>query len=381
MEDSLTSASIAAIDKQFTSKTGVKVKVEEQQWNNINTKLTTALATDDPPDVVEIGNTDVPLFAATGGLADITAHKKELARNQTWLTGLEGPATVNGKLYAAPMYGGTREMIYNKTMWANAGVMSPPTTFVELTADLDKVKAANTASDFSAAYISGTNWYSGISFVYDAGGALAKQSGSTWKGELASAGSQKGLEQFKKFQNDYSSSGSETAALATPNPIDIFATGKTSAVMLPGGNIAQIVAENPLLKDAIGSFVIPSENDPGTNMPSFLGGSDLGIPAKSKNQATALSYLKFITSSAIQVNQITNVDDAIPISTQLINKVLPSIPTELEAFYEGAKNTISTPESDQSILDAFSQVVAGTKTAKASASQFDAHLNTALNAN
>ncbi|MCU1576721.1 MAG: extracellular solute-binding protein family 1 [Leifsonia sp.] len=388
MQDSLTPASIAAINKIFETQTGAKVTVETQQWNNINTKLTTALATNNPPDIVEIGNTDVPLFAATGALADITSSKKSLSGGQTWLTGLEGPATVNGKLYAAPLYGGTREMIYNKTIWAAAGITTPPTTYAEMTADLDKIKAANPASDFSAAYISGTNWYSGISFLYAAGGAIAKQSGGTWKAQFATPGSQKGLQQFTSFQNAYSANGSQTAPLATPNPIDVFATGKAATVMLPGGNIASIEAANPALKGQIGSFVIPSLNHPGRNMPSFLGGSDLGIAAKSTNQALALKYLKLLTSDTIQIDQITKVNGAIPISTQLVNKVLPGIPANLKAFYDGAKNTISTPatagwatiESDQTILGVFSQVAAGTKSAKDAASSMDAHLNTALNA-
>jgi N,N'-diacetylchitobiose transport system substrate-binding protein len=388
MQDSLTTASIAAINKIFEAQTGATVKVETQQWNNINTKLTTALATDNPPDIVEIGNTDVPLFAATGALADITAHKKELSGGQTWLTGLEGPATVNGKLYAAPLYGGTREMIYNKTMWASAGITTPPTTYAEMTADLDKIKAANPASDFSAAYISGTNWYSGISFLYDAGGAIAKKSGGTWKGQFSTAGSQKGLAQFKAFQNAYSVNGSQTAPLDSPNPIDVFATGKAATVMLPGGNIASMEATNPALTGHIGSFVIPSLNQPGKSMPSFLGGSELGIAAKSTNQDLALKYLKLLTSDNIQINQITKVDDAIPISTQLVKRVLPTIPDHLKAFYVGAENSISTPatagwatiESDQTILGVFSQVTAGSKSAKDAASSMDSHLDTALNA-
>ncbi|MFD0328119.1 hypothetical protein ACFQZC_07550 [Streptacidiphilus monticola] len=44
----------------------------------------------------------MPLFAATGALSDITAHQAELTAGQTWLPGLTGPATVDGKLYAAP---------------------------------------------------------------------------------------------------------------------------------------------------------------------------------------------------------------------------------------------------------------------------------------
>src|SRR5262249_1246090 len=168
------------------------------------TKLTTALATDTPPDVVEIGNTDVPLFAANGALADISSNKADLAGANSWLKGLEGPATVDGKLYAAPFYAGTRSVIYNQDAWAKAGVTAPPTTYTELIADLDKIKATSSAADFSAFYLPGTYWYNAISFLYDAGGGLAQQSGSNWQGQLETSASQQGLQDFKNFQNTYS---------------------------------------------------------------------------------------------------------------------------------------------------------------------------------
>jgi maltose-binding protein MalE len=58
------------------------VNVQIQEWTNINTKISTALSQNDPPDVVEIGNTDVPLFAAAGALSDITADQASWTRTR-----------------------------------------------------------------------------------------------------------------------------------------------------------------------------------------------------------------------------------------------------------------------------------------------------------
>ncbi|GAB3903733.1 hypothetical protein GCM10029964_096140 [Kibdelosporangium lantanae] len=55
--DTLTSA----LNKEFEDKhPGVHVKYEIQKWNGIQQKLTTALASQAPPDVLEIGNTQTP---------------------------------------------------------------------------------------------------------------------------------------------------------------------------------------------------------------------------------------------------------------------------------------------------------------------------------
>jgi N,N'-diacetylchitobiose transport system substrate-binding protein len=389
MQDTLTPQSQAAIIKQFHAETGATVKIETQQWDNINTKMTTALATDTPPDVVEIGNTDVPLFAATGALADITSDQKQLSGGGTFLTGLDAPATVGGKLYAAPFYGGARGVIYNKTTWAAAGVTAPPATFAEFTADLDKVAAKNKSVGFSPIYVSGTYWYGGFSFVADAGGSIAQEQGGKWTSGLTSPGAEKGLQQFKDFQNKYSTVASRTAALDTPDPNVIFGTGKTSAILGNGNSLASIISMYPKLDGVVGSFVMPSPNHPGAAAPTYVGGSDLGISAKSQNQALAVKFVEMMASPSVQIGQLTKLDGHIPVTQQLIAQALPSVAADQQAFFKAAEKSYATPaapgwatiESDQTVLSLFSQVAAGTSTVSGSAASFSAHLVQALNAN
>ncbi len=106
MNGDLSDKVLQAAEQQFTKATGAKVKLQTQQWDGITTKLTTALAQTDAPDVVDLGNTQVPVYAATGGLTDLTPYQEELRDGQTWLDGLAGPATVDGKLYGAPLFAG-----------------------------------------------------------------------------------------------------------------------------------------------------------------------------------------------------------------------------------------------------------------------------------
>jgi N,N'-diacetylchitobiose transport system substrate-binding protein len=389
MQNTLTPDSQKQIVKQFEDQTGATLKISIQQWDNINTKMTTALATDTPPDVVEIGNTDVPLFAANGALADITSEKSKLDRGGKFLTGLEGPATVDGKLYAAPFYGGARAVVYNTKMWADAGITSAPKSWDEFTSDLDKVAATNTAADFSPIYVSGTYWYGGFSFVTDAGGSIATEKNGKWTSGLTSAAAEKGLGQFKDFQNKYSTTASRTAPLDTPDPNAVFGTGKTSALLGNGNSLSTIVTTYPALKGQVSSFPLPSENHPGANAPTYLGGSDLGIAAKSKNKDLAQRFLEMITSPSVQINQLTKLDGHMPVTDKLIDKVTPSIPAEQRGFFTSAKKSYSTPatpgwatiETDQSVLAFFSEVCAGTSTVQQSAETFSTHLTKALNGN
>ena len=63
----------AAFEKKYPD---MDVKVEIQQWDNIATKLTTALASGNGPDIVEMGNTQTPLQTYSGGLLDITDDRR-----------------------------------------------------------------------------------------------------------------------------------------------------------------------------------------------------------------------------------------------------------------------------------------------------------------
>lgn len=385
MDGDLSDKAVAAINAAFTKATGAQVKVQIQEWDNINTKLTTALAGDNPPDVLEIGNTDVPMFAASGGLSDITSHVPDMTAGQTWLPGLIGPATVDSKVYAAPLFAGNRAVVYNKTVWAEAGVTAPPTSFAEFTADLDKVKAANHAADFSAINMPGKYWYSALPFVWDAGGQIAVQADGKWTGTLESPAAQQGLQAWKTFQNTYSSKSSRDVNDRTPDQNSLLATGKTSAIVVT--SINTVVKDNPAIKDQLGTFPFPSVT-PGKTQPVFLGGSDLAIATKSRNQDLGLAYLKAATSPAVQAGAIVGIDGWTPASTQLLDQTVSTLPPTSQAFFAAAKNSVATPstpgwgtiEADDSIDGFLADIATGRKTPAAAAKAFDAHLDQALNA-
>ena len=60
MQGDQSEATIKAINDQFTKETGVEVNIQNQQWKDISTKITTALSTSTPPDVLDLGNTRSP---------------------------------------------------------------------------------------------------------------------------------------------------------------------------------------------------------------------------------------------------------------------------------------------------------------------------------
>ena len=67
MDGDYSPETLAAVEERFTKATGAEVDVQVQTWEGIATKVSTALATDSPPDVLDIGNTQVAGYAAIYG--------------------------------------------------------------------------------------------------------------------------------------------------------------------------------------------------------------------------------------------------------------------------------------------------------------------------
>jgi len=390
MAGDLSTDTLNAIDAEFTKQTGAKVDLQVQtSWDGITTKVTTALSTSTPPDVLDLGNTQIPGYAANGGLLDLTPYKADLEQGNTWLAGLEMPATVDGKLYGVPSFAGDRAVIYNKKLWAAAGVAEAPQTYAELTADLDKIKAANTATDFSAFYYPGQYWYAGMQWVWDAGGDLASSSGTTWTAGLSDAKAQEGLNAFKTFQNTYSSVASRTVDIHSPEQTQLLADGKAGAILGITSEISAIEKANPKLTDAdLGTFPFPGTS--GKTQPVMLGGSDWGIAAKSKNPELALAWAKIAASPDIQNTYVFGKDGWIPNSTQYIKAAqTKGLPPLTAAFFSAALNSKATPaaanwptiEADHSINQFFSSIASGSKSPADAAKEFDSHIASVLNGN
>ncbi len=380
---------LAAIDKAFTKKTGAKVKLETQEWSGITTKITTALSTSNPPDVLDIGNTQVSSFAATGGLMDLTKYKSELSEGNTWISGLEEPATIDGKLYAVPAFAASRAVIYNKTLWAAAGITSAPTTWDEFTADLDKVAAKNSSdSDFVPFYLPGQYWYSMLQFVWDAGGNIAVDKNGTWKGTTSNAKAQTGLKNWKSFQNTYSSKASQTVDTTSPDMNQLMAEGKTSAILSNSSSIAAIEKQNSKITDSdLGTFPMPGQS--GSNQPSMIAGSDWAIAAKSTHAELAREWVKIAASSTMQQKWVFGHDGWLPNTVEGLQKAMDTsdFPEVQKGFFEAAKKSKATPaspnwatiEGDKSVNEFTQAIATGSKSIKAAASSFDSHLDEVLN--
>ena len=289
----LVKAADAAVQKTHP---GIKIKHEYYGWPDKNTKLDAVLATDKVPDVVEMGNTEMLGYMVKGAFAPVDAAKFD--NSSAWLDGLKASVSYDGKTYGVPYYAGGRVGNWRKDLFASVGVKKTPTTYKELTDALDKLQKKQ-GDKFSAWYQPTRDWYAAMSFVYDEGGAIAKEEGGQWKATLSSPESVKGLTEFKNVIDKYMH-GDKTKD--ENDRYIVYGQGKSGMIFgaaWEGGAAADPKADKTgKLKDNLENFVMPGPS--GKNLPVFLGGSDLAIPVKSKAQAVAAEWINAFAGSTGQ---------------------------------------------------------------------------------
>ncbi|MDR6971394.1 extracellular solute-binding protein [Leifsonia shinshuensis] len=305
---------------EFAKETGATLKIEQQDWGDIVTKLTTALPdANNTPDVTEMGNTQSPTFTNVGAFLDISDMYKDLGGSDLLQSFVEA-GKVDGKNYTLPYYFGSRYMFYRKDVYQAAGV-SVPTTLDQFNSSVADITAKNPKNidNFSGFFLGGQDWRDGISWIFANGGDIAKKDGDKWKATLESPESLKGLQQLQdlyknasKAPNDAKDSNQYIYLNDTDQTVDANGTktGDTSlaaaTIMAPGwahwsiGDLSEKDGKPVRTwNDAtFGTYVLPG-ND-GKPAPVFAGGSNIGISAKTKEPGLSKTLLKIIFSKEYQ---------------------------------------------------------------------------------
>ncbi|MGW2012161.1 extracellular solute-binding protein [Streptomyces nigrescens] len=276
------------VSAQFKKKTGATVEFKVQQWNGIQQKLSTALSEETPPDVVEIGNTQTAAYAQAGALAELGDLKKEIGAD--WNEAFNKSSLVDGKQYALPWFAGNRVVMYNKKIWSEAGLKGTPKTRNELFKAFDAIKKK---TDAEPLYLPGQNWYFFDGLTLGTGADLVKRQDGKWVSNLGDPKVAKAMDIYKQYQAF--STAPKNKDEATPQQGEVFAKGRTGAVIAMGYEAATALKANPGMKKDIGFFTIPGET---ADKPEgvFLGGSNFAVAGMGKNQELAKEFLKVALS-------------------------------------------------------------------------------------
>jgi multiple sugar transport system substrate-binding protein len=275
---------------QFTAQTGVKVNYVKLGWDATHTKLVTANAAHEYiADVAEFDWSFTGQFAGAGWVEPLdTVLPKSLLTN---LKNTDAAFTANGHTWAACYSNDFRVSMYNKKMFAKAGISSFPATFDELATDVQKLKASGVqyplAIPMGATEGGVTPWYL---LTLAMGGQLFDDN---LKPEFASPSSSgyKALQwEVDAIKNGWVSPGA--VSLDDTPTFDKFTAGQNAIVLATGpGNMP--TANDPSNSSIAGDAelgLVPGTTGPGA---SFGLPEGLSIPVTAKHKEAAAAFIKW----------------------------------------------------------------------------------------
>lgn len=277
---------------------GSTLTIEEQEWEGLVERLTTALSSEsETPDVVEVGNTQAATFTTAGAFSDLTGMLEELGGDDL-LPGFVEAGTADGVTSAVPYYAGSKYVFYRKDLFEESGLEVPTTTeeFVQaaITLKEDNPEPAN----FSGFWFPGQDWRNAVAFVWNEGGSLAVQDGEEWVGMLDSPESQAGLETVQTLMTQASGAAKDGNEADPQVPFCNNEIGMMSAPGWVSGLIADEEIGCPDLMEQVGVFALPGKS--GEPAPVLLGGSNIAVSANSPHQDLAKDALALMLSDEYQ---------------------------------------------------------------------------------
>lgn len=294
---------------------GIDLDVRIQEWRGIGEKVNAVLKgrSKEGADVIEVGNTQVAQYIETGGLSELTLEGLREWGSKDWLRGLSDPGSVNGAQYGVPWYAANRVVIYNKDLFANAGIKNTPKTRAEWLQTTQKLDRAGQ----QGIYLAGQNWYVLAGFIWDEGGELAIETSGRWVGSLDDERALAGMEFYKQLQG--LGNGPKDADEETPPQSEVFAGGQVAQIIAPPGQAAAIEAANPALTGKLGYFPIPGKTSDRAGA-VFTGGSDLIIPEGTRQRKEAVAVITALVSEKWQT-ELARTMSYVPNKTTLAHVV------------------------------------------------------------
>jgi len=293
-------------DEYMTEHPNVTIEITVMENENFKAKLTTVMQSGEVPDLFQSwGGGTMNDQAEAGLLKDITAYLDEDGWRDTFSPGALGVYAYKGKNYGVPRDMGMVGFWYNKDLFAEAGIDSPPTTWTELLEDVQTLKDAGITP---IAVGAGDKWPAAFWWEYLAvrigGEAAFNAAASTREGSFTDEPFVEAgykiveLVEMDAFQDGFlGATWGDEATLMGNGEAAMDLMGQWA----PGSFIDNSV-DGEGLGDAAGWFKFPMVEGGAGDYNDALGGGNGFIVGKDAPDA-AVDFLKFISSVESQKAQ------------------------------------------------------------------------------
>ena len=332
---------ITKIIPEFEKKyPNIKVKVQQIPWTAAQEKLITAFASDNTPDVCQLGNTWIPQFAALNAIIDLSEFiaKSKIIKPEYFFSGVWETNIIDNKIYGIPWYVDTRLMFYRKDVFQKAGFNEPPKYWKELYQLCKKIKDLNDDKEKYPIFIPTNEWNTFIIFGLQAGAELLKENNT-----LGNFNSKEFKESFDFLIKFHKEKLTPLGMMQVTNVYQAMAEEYISIYFSGPWNIPEFkkwMIGN--LSDKWSTAPMPGYKNEYPGL-SLAGGSSLVIFKNSKYKNEVWKLIEFLSEPEMQL-KVYKLTNNLP---SVINAWKDSSLSEdiyMKAFYLQLQNVVPTPK-------------------------------------
>lgn len=302
-----------AADFNKTHK-GLQVQVTNVNDAQLPSKLSTVLRTNEVPDLVTTDDVDGLPYIDSGNFLDITKQVKASDAYSTLSKPQLDLATIDGKIYGTPAVLDASVLLYNKTLFAKAGIEEPPSSLEQALEDARKITALGggvTGWNF-AGNCSGCLTFTVMPSVYAADSDVI--SGTDLHAQTANVAGNTKLQAVLRFYQELWKDGLTPKSVRSDNGSLWNKNFQNGNIGMTTGGIGTYSNATAAQQENIGVAPIPG---PDGGISTYIGGANFGIPKKAKNAAGAWEFMQYAISK--QAQELAPKYGFAPIRTDLVD--------------------------------------------------------------
>ncbi len=287
-----------AVEKFNSQSKGAKIKLTEIPSDSLPDQFSTALASDEAPDIISIDLVLVPYFSSIGAFTDIKGRFESLGFKDKFNQTMVHLGEWEGAQYAVPFSADVSALVYNKGHFEEAGLNpeQPPTTWRELR---EAAVELTTGDRFGYVYnggSAGSLMFTFMPYVWGNGGEFLNGDGT--KALINGPDAVEALGYLAELTREYDVTPPGVVTYNGDAADNAFAAGRASMVVTGNFAIDVLNTEAPDLD--FGVTQIPKNE--GKQHSSFSGGELIAVPAGSRYEEEAWEFVEFALSEEVQVD-------------------------------------------------------------------------------
>lgn len=339
------------VGSEFQKATGATIAWDTfSSSNEEQTKIQTSIVSGSGPDIFSLGTTFVPTAQATKGFTVLSDQNWQAVggKSRFFQPQLAMSGSSPSQSIAVPFVMRPFAMVYNKKLFQQAGITTPPTTWTDFVQDAQKMTNPSAGvygaeMDPSDSYDPWKIWWM---FAGQLGGNFLSQDLKT--AQMNSPEAVQAVKFWFDWATKYKIVDPNSMAWKTGDATKAFANGKVGMLIMVSPTIRPTLQKSSLANDGYGFAPMPTipyglQQRPANGVPAatIVSGDMLAVADYSNVKDLAFKFINLVTDESHQLAWTSTFGD-LPTNVQAANR-LAGQDTQTAAFVQSEAGAVPTP--------------------------------------